>query len=287
MSSGLEPSPPARYCRNCGAPLSGEYCADCGQKGDVHVPTTAELLHEALEGITHSDSRVWLSLQYLLFVPGKLTAEFIAGRRVSYLPPFRLYLVLSVAFFLMTSISHTTMLHIDSATKAPSESCRDLHINLFGSSGEEQRFRQACERILLDQGRNFQHVVIATIPKAMFIFLPLIAFFHMLLYWRPRHRYAEHLLFFIHAHAFAFLAMSLLLLLNALGETVKSMQGATNVLMAALSLYIPVYVVMAMRRVFKGGRLSIFFKACLLFSIYATVLALTMAGVVIYALYQV
>jgi hypothetical protein len=279
------------YCRNCGAPLAGEFCADCGQKGDVHVPTTMELMHEALEGITHSDSRLWVSLKYLLVVPGKLTTEFVAGRRVSYLPPFRLYLVLSVAFFLLTSISHTSFIEFDaspasSARPATAGDCRDLKVNIFGKSGEEQRFRQACEQIVSDHGRNFQHTIVATIPKAMFIFLPLIAFFHMLLYWRPRHRYAEHLLFFVHMHAFAFLVMTLMLLLEKLGESVKTLAGTTDVLIASLGVYIPVYIVLAMRRVFKRGWLGISFKAGALFLIYVTVLAITMAGVVIYAIYQ-
>lgn len=87
------------YCKNCGAPLAGAYCSDCSQRADVHMPTTMELIHEALEGVTHSDSRLWTTMRYLLFKPGKLTLEFVAGRRMAYLPPFRLYLVMSVMFF--------------------------------------------------------------------------------------------------------------------------------------------------------------------------------------------
>src|SRR5271165_1204732 len=92
------------HCKNCGTVLVGRYCWNCSQAADVHVPTTPELLHELLEGITHSDSRLWRTLKYLWCRPGKLTQEFVAGRRVAYLPPFRLYLVLSVAFFLIASM---------------------------------------------------------------------------------------------------------------------------------------------------------------------------------------
>ena len=295
-TAALGPSADEPYCRNCGAPLGGAFCADCGQSADVHVLTTKELLHEALEGVTHSDSRLWVSLKYLLFVPGKLTQEFVAGRRAAYLPPFRLYLVLSVAFFLLTSLTHTEFFKFDTdlaaaaqavPAKTPDERCRDLNVNLFGRHDEEQRFRRACAQIVSDHGKNYQHVVIGTIPKAMFIFLPLIAFFHMLLYWRPRRLYAEHLLFFVHVHAFAFLAMSLLLLLGALADSVKAASGVAPVVMAAIGTYVPVYVVLAMRRVFKRGWLSIFFKATVLFFIYVTVLALTLAGVLIYAVWQI
>ena len=58
-------------------------------------------LHQvATEDLTHADSRLWRTLAALLFKPGHLTREFLAGRRARYLPPVRLYLVLSVLFFL-------------------------------------------------------------------------------------------------------------------------------------------------------------------------------------------
>ena len=75
----VKPVPAAR-CLNCGAVLTGRYCANCGQTADVHVPSTRELFHEVIEGITHSDSRLWNSLKLLWFKPGKLTQEFVAGR---------------------------------------------------------------------------------------------------------------------------------------------------------------------------------------------------------------
>src|ERR1700733_4079513 len=97
----------AARCKNCDAVLLGRYCVNCSQAADVHVPTTLQLVHELMEGLTHSDSRLWRTLNYLWFKPGKLTQEFIAGRRVAYLPPFRLYLVLSIILFLIASLSHT------------------------------------------------------------------------------------------------------------------------------------------------------------------------------------
>jgi hypothetical protein len=59
----------------------------------------------------------------LWFKPGKLTQEFVAGRRASYLPPFRLYLVLSIIFFLAASLSntHVKVLQFDSKTGGMSQ----------------------------------------------------------------------------------------------------------------------------------------------------------------------
>ena len=60
---------------------------------------------EAMEDLTHADSRLWSTVGALLFKPGFLTCEFLAGRRVKYLPPLRLYLVLSLLFFVIAALN--------------------------------------------------------------------------------------------------------------------------------------------------------------------------------------
>jgi len=292
-------SPPAAeapYCRNCGAPLTGAFCADCGQKGDVHVPSTQELVHEALEGITHSDSRLWVTLKYLVFVPGKLTTEYIAGRRVTYLPPFRLYLVLSVLFFVIASLGTADQVRLYQPEvrsgspggglnqKSPEEICHDLQIDLGPAA--QAHLKRACEGIVKDRGKTFLHDVFNLLPKAMFVFLPLIAFFNMLLYWRPRQRYAVHLLFFLHLHAFAFLAFTLASLATHAGDAWPALAPATRVLSAALLLGIPLYVLLALRRVFRRSFGGTFFKALALLLIYFVMLMLTMTAVFLYAAWQ-
>jgi len=280
----------APYCKNCGAPLGGDYCADCGQKGDVHVPSTLELIHDALEGISHSDSRLWVSLKYLLFVPGKLTREFIAGRRATYLPPFRLYLVLSVIFFLTNSLTGGVIIGVKDSSDVTTAEARE-----FGALGRSAgicskisitRLREGCERAKRDHGQNLGHLISASFPKAMFIFLPLIAFFHMLLYWRPRLRYAEHLLFFLHLQSYAFTVMTALVLLDAAGDRWTGVEPVTGVAEAALAISLPVYTLAALKRVFQRSWPGTFFRACALFLLYVATLALTMAGVFIYALWQ-
>lgn len=272
-------------CRNCGAPLTGRYCAGCGQAGDVHVPSTRELVHQALEGITHSDSRLWTTLYSLWFKPGKLTLEFVAGRRAAYLPPFRLYLVLSVIFFLCTSLSpHGDVLQADDAASVGTlneAACADAHLTPLGSYWEP-RVRHACTEIVRDKGANLLHVANATMPKAMFIFLPLLAFLHMLMYWRPRHRYAEHLLFFLHVHAFFFSVMTLVVLS---ADAADVWPGARNVsdFSALLLGLLPLYLVLAMKRVFGKSWARALVKAAALFVVYMVLFFITLAGVFVYA----
>ena len=69
-----------------------------------------------------------------------------------------------------------------------------------------------CKRSAEDRGRALGDAVVHNIPRAMFVFLPLLALFMKLLYWRPKRYYVEHLLFLVHNHAFVFLALTILVL---------------------------------------------------------------------------
>jgi hypothetical protein len=98
--------PPGSPCPNCGAALMGEWCHACGQKAEDLQRSLRHLASEALEGLTHFDSRAWRTLPGLLADPAGLTNDFLAGRRVSQLPPFRLYLIVVVIVFFSWSLNH-------------------------------------------------------------------------------------------------------------------------------------------------------------------------------------
>ncbi len=90
-------------CPNCQTDLSaGEnFCPTCGQPNhDVNV-TFGHVVEEAVEGFFHFDSKVWSTFRELIFSPGKLTVDFLEGRRARFVPPVRLYVLLSIAFFFL------------------------------------------------------------------------------------------------------------------------------------------------------------------------------------------
>ena len=86
-------------CGNCEAVLSGPYCAQCGQHAHASARDLAAVVHDAWHDLTHVDGRLWRTLWLLLVRPGRLTAEYFRERRASYMPPVRLYLVVSLVFF--------------------------------------------------------------------------------------------------------------------------------------------------------------------------------------------
>jgi len=88
-------------CYNCGHPISGKFCSECGQKFQPPVIPLQDVAIDILGNFVTFDSKALRSLRPLLFRPGFLTREFSAGRQVAYLPPSRLYAIVSVYFWLL------------------------------------------------------------------------------------------------------------------------------------------------------------------------------------------
>ena len=355
-----EPPPPQTLvCANCGAPLTGEYCATCGQRHEPHVHTIAHFASEAFESITHADSRLWRTLGYLLTRPGLLTREFFDGKRARYLPPFRLYIVISLVFFLVgmpekinvkpespsDTVDSATLIEQAEAFESPEnplpEAMRrrsaeylrneaakaaareaagipakasaakpvaadkdteasaggETHNNVnvsfgglndfckgfTGESGNDNAFRaklrERCKRLASGDGSSLGQVVIHNVPRAMFIFLPLLALVMKLMYWRPKRYYVEHLLFLIHNHAFVFLAAILLILLSK----VPFIGPATGWIGTAVGLYCVWYIYRAMRNVYVQGRGLTLAKYFTLGSTYIVTSAVMLILTVIYS----
>jgi hypothetical protein len=96
-----ETEEPSRACRNCGTPLMGRYCHLCGQRRRTEEPSIRLLVERFFDNVLEVDSRIVRTLRLLFFAPGALSAHYFAGRRADFIPPIRLYLVSSFAFFLL------------------------------------------------------------------------------------------------------------------------------------------------------------------------------------------
>lgn len=91
-------------CLNCGTPMLGEFCYQCGQpkKGMIrHLPG---LIADFFDSVFNLDTRTVRTLGPLLTKPGFLSTEYFAGRRTRYVTPLRLYLFMSVIAFLAVAM---------------------------------------------------------------------------------------------------------------------------------------------------------------------------------------
>ena len=89
-----------RACLNCGTVLVGSHCHACGQAAHVHK-TIGAFFHDLLHGVFHFEGKIWRTVPALTLRPGKMTREYIDGRRATYVSPIALFLF---SVFLMFAV---------------------------------------------------------------------------------------------------------------------------------------------------------------------------------------
>ena len=90
-------------CLNCGAELTGPYCARCGQAAHVHR-TLGAFWHDLLHGVLHFEGKIWRTLPLLAWRPGELTRRYIAGERARFVSPIAIFLFSVFMMFAVFSL---------------------------------------------------------------------------------------------------------------------------------------------------------------------------------------
>ena len=286
-------SPLPTACLNCGEPFGERrrrFCPECGQETTVRAPTVGEFLRQFGGAYFATEGALWRSLKLLLLKPGALTLQYLAGRRKHYVLPLRLYLTISLFVLLLVRVVGSGEVTVKVGD--PAEIAREnSHITVNVGAGRagirdgvffcDNLPAWVCRRIqrridvdpkkVLDEVESLKDRFLGHLGGAMFVLLPGFALWLKLAYLNRRLRYTEHLVFALHVHAFWFLA--LMFTLPGLGP-----------LTALALLTVPVYTLMAMKRVY-GGRLGPrLLRAVLVSALYGTTLVLALAGVAVLAL---
>jgi hypothetical protein len=263
-------------CLNCGTALSGKYCAECGQAVIDPDPTLRELAHELAEGFLNWDGKLLATVRALVTSPGALTREYLAGRRVRFISPLRVYLTCSFLYFFVKAVLPDAPLQISGASadagKAPSARASSVQIGILtvqqDDNAESVReleqlgkrgdgFSSAWGRhfaAALRDTRRLSAAVTANLPRVMFVLVPLYAALVALVFRRRRMRYPQHLAFALHVHAFLFLA-----LLPTLITRIVDIAWVEATFVATSFALIAVHLVLATRRVYAvstGGAIA-------------------------------
>ena len=95
-------------CLNCQQPLDTSecYCHHCGQLNSTKRLTFNDFFEEFFSGIFAYDSRLYRTLRALLFKPGKISKDYIEGKRQRYANPYKFYLSVSILFFIFWGMTH-------------------------------------------------------------------------------------------------------------------------------------------------------------------------------------
>lgn len=344
-----------KTCLNCGHTVEERYCPHCGQENIEPKQPFHYLFTHFIEDFTHYDGEFWKTIKYLLLKPGKLTREYLAGKRQMYVAPVKLYIFISfITFFLPPLISsseeesteHEKKTHVvkeiekekakdekitkitdkleqklskeqsnkdsleskqtvkdikvtevngnDIDTDALGET-KDGKISVLGATSMKQfdslhsknkknhaiyvfmkpfakkifhMHEQGLKRDLIFD--KFKETMIHTLPKALFIYLPLFAFFIWIFHNKKKWWYFDHGIFTLHYFSFLLLGTLILIFLDRITDLLPD-YTPLNLLIILINIaaviYMFIYFFIAHHRVYESSRTMSIFKGIFLFLI--------------------
>jgi hypothetical protein len=342
----------SQNCLNCTTPLKGPFCYYCGQPDKRLIRFFPVLLREFFEDFLELDSRFTRTMKPLLFHPGRLTRDYLDGRRFRYTPPMRLFIFSSMLFFILAATLASNAVEVghvrfddegdievasmedarelsgmseeewarvneeverqraraedaweDSRDRsAPDEpdspSSEDIHIKFNDEEwdretnpliipGMPDSFNDWINDEIEKSPQKAQEIeknpnlivdkIFELLPATMFIMLPFVALLFKFWYLFARKYYVEHLIHALHNHAFLFVALTITLLLNALidwkdpesnGQLWQGLRWAV----IAIYIWIPIYLLVSLRTVYRQGWLLTVCKFCVIGISYVVLL---------------
>jgi hypothetical protein len=338
-------------CLNCGTVLQGPFCHYCGQPDKNFLRFFPVLLRELLEDFVDFDSRFMRTMRPLLFKPGKLTRDYLDGRRFRYTPPLRLYIFSSIACFFVAALLAADIIQIDGERDADGDVVSGIQIGV----ADDPELREALDRLdpetrqevdealrQVAEGREgdgedesddtiningepwdretnpidiewlpgwvndwindeieqspakgreieqnpdlIKEKVFDVLPATMFVLLPIVALLFKFWYLFAGKYYIEHLIFALHNHSFLFVVLLISLLFGALADWAEPsgagrINTASTWLNGVLGVWVPIYFLVSLKRVYQQGWLMTVTKYCLIGISYVLLLSLTTAFV--------
>ncbi|MDE2049191.1 MAG: DUF3667 domain-containing protein, partial [Betaproteobacteria bacterium] len=288
-------------CRNCGQALQPamRYCPACGQSTALHPPSAREFVHEFIGHYVALEGTLWRTLALLCAKPGQLTVHYLAGRKLRYVNPLRLYLTVSLVVFLVGRlVGAAPEVQVGSSNAQMREQIAHSKGVLMGAVSDDGRVTGAelfndgtftctlhwgwlCDRlkVRMQQMKAEPKTAISqgmghfrdNLPYAMFVLMPLFALLTKAVYLRRGLVYGEHLVFALHVHtAWFVLALAALLLPASVSDV--------PVVIA------PVYALLAMQRVYGGRWWATLLRGVAVALPYLVAVAVVLAAVAIIAI---
>src|SRR5204862_1624347 len=338
--------PPLIHCENCGALLTGRWCSQCGQAAIDYRRSFRHVIVDVLDSFLNWDSKFFATIGWLIARPWHLTNQFLAGRRVPYVHPLRLYLLVSILFFFVINY-WAKSIHAD-PSKLSADDRADITAELndpdippavkarirsaFDAKGRtppvaqtspspqtavtpqpsviaspppsaaspspsgefgplvqfdkppsdpfEKWLEQRAKEKMGEHGSKmalFIATLFNNLPYMMLCCIPLFAFVLKVLYVRKRVFYIDHLVYALHIHSFAYLAIMLIVLITIALN--RSIQGTfAGWIIAALWIPFATQIFLSIRRVYRQGWFFTVFKFFLGGFTYLFVVAIALAS---------
>lgn len=299
----------SQACLNCGHPAPDPFCSHCGQSTrDIRV-SFRSLMMDFLGDTLTFDSKLFRTLAPMFFEPGELTAAFMRGQRIRFVPPLRLFIFTSLVFLItvhyampinrtsqpLPSEDRTTAeasTTDDSDNDAPPSTNRSDFSFDFGDGEPTNWFSKRIEEAGRRQEARFNELgrqeavrlfvnqIFRVLSKALLVLLPIFALFLKLIYVRRDPYYLDHLIFAFHYHSFVFCLITLLIWFNLMFD------GAFVIVVTVLNaLVVPqLYMIISLRRIHQQSLLKTGLKYAIITLLYFAILIPFAGGVTLLAL---
>jgi hypothetical protein len=225
------------------------------------------------------DTRLARTVRPLLLQPGAVTADYLAGRRVRFVPPLRSYLIAALIFFGLFSIfPNRTRVEVALGDEASSQGA--VTFSLPARMPFNDAWYQGVSARAKANPEGFSRAVGANVPRMFFLFLPIFAGL-LELFYRRQGYYVDHLVFSLYYHAVVFLVFSGFFLVSRTDAWLPGWtRGALGTLLAA---WLVAYLPMALRRVYGGSWRMTLLKVAGLAVLYWLVFSLIGIPLVVFA----
>ena len=256
-------------CPSCGTKIAGRFCGNCGEKRlSSHDFSVRHYLEEVVDVLVHFDSKLLKSGWLLLRRPGLLSTEYLLGRRVGYMGPLRLFLFISVIYFISLTLLHNAAVPKPSDTQFNTFTtplATQLRGNNFYGDYAARRVDRTLLREKLDYPaleRLYDQKTGVYSKTLVFLLIPVIAVLLFLLFFTKRKFFLEHLVIATHFWSFALILIGVLLpavvipavwLSAILGVSTAPVLNDA-VISYSLQFVLGVYLFYMLRRVYGSSR---------------------------------
>ena len=250
-----------RRCSRCEAVSEDRYCACCGNELDrTHDLSTKQFLKEALIAVTDVNSALIASFVSLVRRPGELTAEYLRGDRTRFLPPFRLFLLCNVIYFIAAAQLQIGVLTVPFHTQTDQMAYANVSRGMVN-----EHLHMTAPAMTLDARATRDSIVNAFALKydgatvgigkvIVAVLIPMFALVFQILYIGRRRFFAEHLTLATHLVSFLLLAIAVIALAAAGAHYLIGPGNRQPVFDAIFIAAFGLYVYLAQRVVYDTNR---------------------------------
>ena len=290
-------------CLNCDAPISGDFCSNCGQAVIHSRLTIWQLLGQFFSSTFNYDGRLIRSIKTLFFHPAALTLAYISGKRRQFVNPVQFYLFTSAVYFLIAGATRTEpLIELESeqtteATSAPIDGEIELSFENFKdymSNQETLKVEERSNEVELLFIEKFYRLkseystpkavlsavgkeIYARIPQLLIITLPFLALLSKLLFIRQKqYWFIDHLVFILHVTTSLFIVLILTNLLNFVSN--KTEISVLNSVSVLLNMSWLGYYLTSLKRFFHKSWIKSILYFFVLTSLQALVLLIAFLG---------